>query len=86
MTQDSNNNDNQSSENSRNLLEEIMQSRCKLTEGVIKTRADHTINSAINLLEEIEEKYGEDAARLLEKRLVSAIKSKNPKRFKFSKK
>lgn len=71
--------------NNKKLLEEILESRCKLTEGVIKTRADHTINSAINLLEEIEEKYGEDVAKLLEKRLISSIKTKNPTRFKFTK-
>jgi hypothetical protein len=59
--------------------------RSRLSEAVIKTRADHVINSSINLIEEIEEKYGEEAAALLEKRLLSAIKNRNPQKFRFTK-
>lgn len=59
--------------------------RSRLSEAVIKTRADHVISSSINLIEEIEEKYGEEAAALLEKRLLSAIKNRNPKKFRFTK-
>ena len=59
--------------------------RSRLSEAVIKTRADHAISSSINLIEEIEEKYGEEAAALLEKRLLSAIKNRDPKKFRFTK-
>lgn len=59
--------------------------RSRLSEAVIKTRADHVINSSINLIEEIEEKYGEETAALLEKRLLSAIKNKSPSKFRFTK-
>ena len=59
--------------------------RSRLSEAVIKTRADHVISSSINLIEEIEEKYGEEAAELLEKRLLSAIKNRNTSKFRFTK-
>jgi len=59
--------------------------RSRLSEAVIKTRADHVINSSINLIEEIEEKYGEETAALLEKRLLSAIKNRTPSKFRFTK-
>lgn len=71
---------------SSRILESLMENgRSRLSEAVIKTRADHVINSSINLIEEIEEKYGEETAALLEKRLLSAIKNKSPSKFRFTK-
>ncbi len=71
---------------SSGILDCLMENgRSRLSEAVIKTRADHVINSSINLIEEIEEKYGEEAAALLEKRLLSAIKNRNPQKFRFTK-
>jgi len=68
------------------ILDSLMENgRSRLSEAVIKTRADHVINSSINLIEEIEEKYGEEAAILLEKRMLSAIKNRDPKKFRFTK-
>jgi len=71
---------------SSRILESLMENgRSRLSEAVIKTRADHVINSSINLIEEIEEKYGEETAALLEKRLLSAIKNRTPSKFRFTK-
>lgn len=67
------------------LLDELIESRSRLTEAEIKYRADHIIHAAINLIEEIEDKYGEEAKQLLEKRLLASIKNRNPKKFRFTK-
>lgn len=48
---------------------------------VIESRANNTITSAINLVELIYKNYPKEKAELLEKKLLSAIKSKDPKRF-----
>lgn len=71
---------------SSRILESLMENgRSRLSEAVIKTRAEHVISSSINLIEEIEDKYGEEAAALLEKRLLSAIKNRDPSKFRFTK-
>lgn len=68
------------------ILDSIMEGgRSRLTEATIKTRADHLISASIHLIEEIEDKYGEEAAQLLEKRLLAAIKNKQPEKFRFTK-
>lgn len=70
----------------RRLLDEIISGeRKKESEAIIKNRADNIITSANTLLDDIEEFYGEDAAVLLEKRLLSAIKNRNPAKFRFTK-
>ena len=48
---------------------------------VIESRAHNIITSAINLLELINKHYPEEQALILEKKLLSAIKSKEPTRF-----
>jgi hypothetical protein len=48
---------------------------------VIESRANNTITSAINLVELIFKNYSKDKAEILEKKLLSAIKSRDPKRF-----
>jgi len=50
-------------------------------ETVIENRANHVISSAINLIEYIETNYSEEEAVNLQRRLVSSIKGKDPKRF-----
>lgn len=71
---------------SSRILESLFENgRSRLSEAVIKTRAEHVISASINLINEIEEKYGEEAAALLEKRLLSAIKTRNPSKFRFTK-
>jgi hypothetical protein len=48
---------------------------------VIENRAINVITSAINLIELINRQYNKDKAELLEKKLLSAIKSKDQRRF-----
>ena len=48
---------------------------------VIESRAHNIITSAINLVEMINKHYPEEQALILEKKLLSAIKSKEPTRF-----
>lgn len=48
---------------------------------VLENRAGHAISSIINLFEYIEENFTEDEATNLQRRLISSIKGKDPKRF-----
>ena len=48
---------------------------------VIENRAHNIITSAINLIELINKHYDKDTSELLEKKLLSAIKSKDQSRF-----
>ena len=48
---------------------------------IIESRAHNIITSAINLLELINKHYPEEQAQLLERKLLSAIKSKDQQRF-----
>lgn len=48
---------------------------------VLESKATHIINSAINLLEEIESNYSEEEAEQLTKRFLSSIKGKDEMRF-----
>lgn len=71
------------------LLDELTNigfGRSKPTESTILTKGDHVIHSAINLLDEIEEVYGADAAKRLELRLLQSIKQRDPKKFRITKK
>lgn len=47
----------------------------------VQNRADHVINSAINLLEQIEKNYDPDTAKDLSNRLVNSIKGRDPAKF-----
>lgn len=51
----------------------------------LKTRGDHLVASTINLLDEIHGEYGDEIAGKLERRLISAIKQRDPTRFRFNK-
>ena len=48
---------------------------------VIESRANNIISSAINLLELIKRNYDQDKAELLEKKLLSAMRGRDAKRF-----
>ena len=51
------------------------------TSHIIESRAHNIITSAINLLELINKHYPEEQAQILERKLLSAIKSKDQQRF-----
>jgi hypothetical protein len=48
---------------------------------VIESRASNIITSAINLIELMNRHYDKDKAELLEKKLLSGIRGRDPKRF-----
>jgi len=48
---------------------------------IIENRANHIIQSAINLLEQIHKSYTAENAEELEKRFYSSLKNRDPKRF-----
>jgi hypothetical protein len=66
----------------RSLLEELESiGSNRDINHVIENRANNVITSAINLVELIYRNYSPEKAELLEKKLLSAIKSKEPTRF-----
>lgn len=68
------------------ILNEILDSTTSRQQKAdIKTRGDHLVNSTINLLEDIREEYGVEIAEKLERRLVAAIKNRDPSKFRFNK-
>lgn len=70
----------------RRLLDELINgNRERESEAIIKSRADNIISSACSLLEDIESTYGEEVAELLERRMLAAIKQKDLKKFRFTK-
>jgi hypothetical protein len=66
----------------RSLLEELESiSNHKDVDHLIENRANNIISSAIHLVELMKRHYSEDKVELLEKKLLSAIKSKDQQRF-----
>jgi hypothetical protein len=66
----------------KSLLEELQSfGDTKDMNHVIESRASNIITSAINLIELMQKQYPSDKAELLEKKLLSAIKSKDQARF-----
>lgn len=66
----------------KTLLEEINDFRSTDDKNVIiENRANHVIQSAIHLLERIEEQYDPEIADLMQRRLLNSIKGKDPKKF-----
>ena len=66
----------------RSLLQELEElGNNRDTSHIIESRAHNIITSAINLLELINKHYPEEQALLLEKKLLSAIKSKDQSKF-----
>lgn len=48
---------------------------------VIESRANHIINSAINLIQMIKESFPDEDADELERRLINSIRGKDPNKF-----
>lgn len=48
---------------------------------IVESRANHIINSAINLIQMIKENYPADQADELERRLLNSIKGQDPNKF-----
>ena len=68
--------------NTKSLLEELQAfGDSRDINNVIENRASNIITSAINLIELMQKHYPSDKAELLEKKLLSAIKSKDQARF-----
>ena len=66
----------------RSLLQELEAlGNNRDTSHIIESRAHNIITSAINLLELINKHYPEEQAQILERKLLSAIKSKDQQRF-----
>jgi hypothetical protein len=66
----------------KSLLEELQSfGDTKDMNHIIESRASNIITSAINLIELMQKHYSSDKAELLEKKLLSAIKSKDQARF-----
>ena len=67
---------------SRSILEELNQiSIDRDRNHVVESRAEHIINSAIHLIEQIETYYNTDDAKDLTNRLVNSIKGKDFNKF-----
>lgn len=66
----------------RSLLEELQTfGDTRDINNIIENRASNIITSAINLIELMQKHYPSEKAELLEKKLLSAIKSKDQARF-----
>ena len=66
----------------RSILEELNSYvPVKNKEDVLESRASHIIASAINLMELIHTTYSPEEAELMEKRFLSSIRGRDPKRF-----
>jgi hypothetical protein len=68
--------------NTRSLLEELEAiGNNRDTAHIIESRGHNIITSAINLLEMISRNYTPEQAQILERKLLSAIKSRDQARF-----
>jgi hypothetical protein len=64
------------------ILEELSQiSVDRNRNHVVKSRAEHVIKSAINLLEQIDLHYDADTARDLQNRLINSIRGRDGMKF-----
>lgn len=67
---------------SRSILEELNQiSIDRDRHHVVENRAEHVINSAINLIEQMEKFYDDETAKDLSNRLINSIRSKDATKF-----
>jgi hypothetical protein len=67
---------------SRSIIEELNQiSIDRDRNHVVENRAEHVINSAIHLIEQIEKHYDEEIARDLTNRLINSIRGKDSTKF-----
>ena len=67
---------------SRSILEELNQISVERDRNhVVENRGQHVINSAINLIEQIEKNYDTDTAKDLTNRLINSIRAKDSNKF-----
>ena len=67
----------------RSLLEELDSMYIERDRHqLVESRANNIIQSAINLLEMIDTHYDQDAAENLQRKLLNAIRPRDPERFK----
>jgi hypothetical protein len=66
----------------RSLLEELNEFAAKKhSESVIESRANHIIDSAVNLIALIKEQFDPETAFELAKRFINSIRSADPAKF-----
>ena len=66
----------------RSILEELNSiSVDRDKDHVVENRGEHVINSAINLIEQIEKNYDADVAKDLKNRLINSIRSGDARKF-----
>lgn len=66
----------------KSILEELNSiSIDRSKDYVVENRGEHVINSAINLIEQIERNYDEKVSKDLTNRLINSIRSKDTKKF-----
>ena len=66
----------------RSLLEELNEfASRKHTESIIESRANHIIDSAVNLISLIKESFDPETAFELEKRFINSIRSADSSKF-----
>ena len=67
---------------SKSIMEELNQiSVSRDKNHLVENRAEHVINSAIHLIEQIENNYDTDIAKDLTNRLINSIRSKDGNKF-----
>jgi hypothetical protein len=67
---------------SRSILEELDNLVAERDRNlVIENRAEHIINSAINLIEQIEKTFNDDAAKDLTNRFLNSIRGRDSTKF-----
>jgi len=68
--------------NTKSLLQELTAlGDLRDKRHMIATRANNVISSAVHLLELITSSYGSEQADMLEKKLMNAIKNRDPAKF-----
>lgn len=66
----------------RSILDELSSMNVSQNNGlVLESRANHIINSAINLINQIRETYDAPEAEELERRLLNSIRTQEPAKF-----
>jgi hypothetical protein len=66
----------------RSILDELSSMTVSQNNGlVLESRANHIINSAINLINQIRETYDTPEAEELERRLLNSIRTQEPAKF-----
>jgi hypothetical protein len=66
----------------RSILQELNEiAQIRNVDSLLESRAINIINSAINLVETLKEKYSAEEADELERRLINSIRGQDPAKF-----